>query len=103
MALPKGYEMLQMASFAMGAINKRASFQADVRDHYTRIDTANRQAALNNQLAYNSYLHINEEQMLTTVKRAFDVAAIYKKIRVIIYMIKFFFKQYIYCFFIKIF
>tara|TARA_R100000700_G_C3177999_1_gene153475 strand:+ start:4530 stop:5114 length:585 start_codon:yes stop_codon:yes gene_type:complete len=81
MALPKGYEMLQMASFAMGAINKRASFQADVRDHYTRIDTANRQAALNNQLAYNSYLHINEEQMLTTVKRSFDVAAIYKKIR----------------------
>jgi len=75
------YEMLQLASFGLGVMNQYTSYQADVRDHYTRIDTANRQAALNNQLAYNSFLHINEEQMLTTAKRSFDVAAIYKQIR----------------------
>jgi len=75
------YEMLQVASFGLGVMNQYTSYQADVRDHYARIDTANRQAALNNQLAYNSFLHINEEQMLTTAKRSFDVAAIYKQIR----------------------
>jgi hypothetical protein len=75
------YEMLQLASFGLGVMNQYTSYQADVRDHYARIDTANRQAALNNQLAYNSFLHINEEQMLTTAKRSFDVAAIYKQIR----------------------
>tara|TARA_R100000781_G_scaffold44660_1_gene30331 strand:- start:1220 stop:1780 length:561 start_codon:yes stop_codon:yes gene_type:complete len=73
--------MLQVASFGLGVMNQYTSYQADVRDHYARIDTANRQAALNNQLAYNSFLHINEEQMLTTAKRSFDVAAIYKQIR----------------------
>ena len=75
------YEMLQVASFGLGVMNQYTSYQADVRDYYTRIDTANRQAALNNKLAYNSFLHINEEQMLTTAKRSFDVTAIYKQIR----------------------
>ena len=50
---------------------KRDAFIAD-----TKLHDAQKQAAINNQLAYNSFLHINQEQALDLKRLAFDKADI---------------------------
>jgi len=50
---------------------KRDTFTAD-----TRFYDAQKQVAINNQLAYNSFLHINQEQALDLKRLAFDKADI---------------------------
>ena len=73
--------MLQLASFGMQAMNAGQTYRDQTSQVYANYDQANRQAALNNGLAYSSYLHANEEQMLQTKAFAFDIFSLHKAVR----------------------
>ena len=75
------YTMLQVASLGMSIMDKSNTWKRDNRNYYNSLDTANRQAAFNNGLAYNSYAHLNELQMLEVGKQAVDVTLLYRQIR----------------------
>jgi len=75
------YTMLQVASFGLGVLNQSNTWKRDTRNYYNSLETAHRQAAINRGLAYNSYLNLNEQQMLQAKKRAFDVSLLYRQIR----------------------
>ena len=75
------YEMLQLASFGMQMMSAGQTHRDQTAQVYARYDQANRQAALNNGLAYNAYLHVNEEQMLQAKAFALDTFSLHKAIR----------------------
>jgi len=73
--------LTELASFGMSLMKLSDQNNQDWTDYYRSRDTANRQVAMNNNLAYNSYLHINEEQQLSVQKQHLDVNALNKAIR----------------------
>ena len=67
-----GFESLYLAKFALDFGTSAYSYNKRQQESYQSLYNANKQASINNQLSYNSLLHINTEQALELKKYAFD-------------------------------
>ena len=76
-----GYDMMQAASFGIGLLNSFQTYQDQSAQVYAQYDNAQRQAAVNNGLAYNSFLHLNEQQQLKTKQLALDKFDLSRRVR----------------------
>ena len=72
---------LQLAKFALGSAKASNQYAADNLKRQREIENANRQAAINNKLAYNAHLNLNQQQMLEMQKYGFEKRDLQKNIR----------------------
>ena len=75
------YEMLQAAAFGMQVFNTINTHNEQASQAAAQYDQAQRQVAMNNNLAYNAYLHLNEEQMLKAKANALNTDSLQRAIR----------------------
>jgi hypothetical protein len=75
------FESLYLAKFALDVGTSAFSYNQRQQESYQNLYNANKQASINNQLSYNSLLHINAEQALELKKYSFDKDAIRKTTR----------------------
>ena len=75
------YMMLQAASLGISIFSGIQDHNDQTAQVYAQYDQASRQAAINNGLAYNSYLHLNEEQILKTKEYSLNTFDLQKAIR----------------------
>ena len=68
--IPESYMMLQGLSTATSMFSKVSDYEDQTARVFAQYDTANRQVATNNGLAYNSFLHLGDIQQLNAVKHS---------------------------------
>jgi hypothetical protein len=75
------YMMLQAASLGISIFSGIQDHNDQTAQAYAKYDQASRQSAVNNGLAYNNYLHLNEEQILKTKEYSLNTFDLQKAIR----------------------
>jgi hypothetical protein len=76
-----GTEWLYLAQFATSAISSANQYQQAEQQAAEQRAAAGRQAAINNKLAYNAHLNLNQQQMLEMQKYGFEKRDLQKNIR----------------------
>ena len=81
MSSPEGYLLLQGLSTAGKLFDRAATYSDQTSQVYAQYDAANRQAAINNQTSYNSFLHLGAVQQLEAKKYAISLNELYRVAR----------------------
>lgn len=76
-----GFESLYLAQFAVSAASSTHQYQQAELEAFEQRRQAGQQAALNNKLAYNAHLNLNQQQVLEMKKFGFDDFELKKSIR----------------------
>lgn len=72
---------LAFASFALGAAKDFNDYDESIVARQNEFAFTQRQAALNNQLAYNGYLNLNEQEQMEFKRNSLDQFELQRKIR----------------------
>ena len=72
---------LAFASFALGAAKDINDYDESIIARQNEFAFTQRQAALNNQLAYNGYLNLNEQEQMEFKRNSLDQFELQRKIR----------------------
>ena len=72
---------LAFASFALGAAKDFNDYDESIVARQNEFAYTQRQAALNNQLAYNGYLNLNEQEQMEFKRNSLDQFELQRKIR----------------------
>lgn len=76
-----GSEWLYLAQFAVAAASSAQQYQQAELEAFEQRRQAGQQAAINNKLAYNAHLNLNQQQMLEMKKFGFEDRDLKKSIR----------------------
>ena len=76
--MPEGYMMLQALSTGFSIFDRVSTYNDQTSAVYAKYDTAQKQAALQNQSTYNGFLHLGEVQQLNAKKHAIGLTELYK-------------------------
>lgn len=72
---------LAFASFALGAAKDFNDYDESIVARQNQFAATQRQAALNNQLAYNGYLNLNEQEQMEFKRNSLDQFELQRKVR----------------------